>query len=119
MPVAIEDNITASSAISRSWELTKSYVLRLQLIYFVAFLISLPISIFINIIGRVLQIILPLIFPKDSAIFGLVFFILKIGITFASSALFLPFWQAITAVIYYDILSRKEGLGLQIRDTNY
>jgi hypothetical protein len=33
-----------------------------------------------------------------------------------SGALFLPFWQAIKAVIYYDLRSRREGLGLQMRD---
>ncbi|HLO47763.1 MAG TPA: DUF975 domain-containing protein [Kamptonema sp.] len=119
MPIAIEDNITASSAISRSWELTKGLVGHLQLIYLVAFLISLPISIFINIISTVLQAILPLVLPKDSPVFSLVFLILNLGLTFASSALLVPFWQAIKAVIYYDIRSRKEGLDLQLRDADY
>jgi hypothetical protein len=29
----------------------------------------------------------------------------------------MPFWQAIKAVIYYDLRSRREGLGLQVRDS--
>jgi len=119
MPIAIEDNITASSAISRSWELTQGFIGYLQLIFFVALLISFPITIFINIIGIVLQAILPLAFPKDSPMFDLVFLILNLGITFASSALLLPFWQTIKAVIYYDLRSRKEGLGLRLRDSGY
>jgi hypothetical protein len=28
----------------------------------------------------------------------------------------MPFWQSIKAVIYYDLRSRREGLGLQLRD---
>jgi hypothetical protein len=28
----------------------------------------------------------------------------------------IPFWQPMKAIIYYDLRSRKEGLGLQIRD---
>jgi hypothetical protein len=32
-------------------------------------------------------------------------------------ALLIPFWQSIKAVIYYDLLTRKEGLGLELRET--
>jgi hypothetical protein len=35
-----------------------------------------------------------------------------------TGALFAPFWQSIKAVIYYDLLSRKEGLGIELRDSN-
>jgi len=37
-------------------------------------------------------------------------------LSFGFGALVLPFWQAIKAIIYYDLRSRKEGLGLQMRD---
>lgn len=30
--------------------------------------------------------------------------------------LILPFWQTVKAVVYYDLRSRHEGLGLQLRD---
>lgn len=27
----------------------------------------------------------------------------------------MPFWQALKAVLYFDLRSRREGLGLQLR----
>ena len=39
-----------------------------------------------------------------------------LALSFASGAVVLPFWQAIKAVIYYDLRSRREGLGLKLRD---
>jgi hypothetical protein len=117
VPLAIENNVTATSTISRSWDLTKGSVGRLQLIVFVAFLISLPLQIVVYVITNAL----PLAFPKlieQSPIFSIIFFVLVITLNFASGAAIMPFWQAIKAVIYYDLRSRREGLGLKLRDRN-
>ncbi|BAZ86107.1 hypothetical protein NIES806_23170 [Dolichospermum compactum NIES-806] len=47
-----------------------------------------------------------------STIYTVVYLLsLLIGGTFV-----MPFWQSIKAVIYYDLRSRREGLGLQLRD---
>ena len=116
LPIAIEDNGKPTSAIGRSWNLTKRFVLRLQGVFFVAFLITIPISIVVQIVSSIIQIILALLLPSDSAIFGLLYFLLIFGLSFASGALLIPFWQAIKAVIYYDLRSRREGMGLQLRD---
>jgi uncharacterized membrane protein (DUF485 family) len=51
----------------------------------------------------------------ESGIFFLVYFLLILLLSFASGALVTPFWQAMKAIIYYDLRSRKEGLGLQMR----
>jgi membrane-anchored glycerophosphoryl diester phosphodiesterase (GDPDase) len=45
LPLAIENNIGATSAIGRSWELSKGSVGRILWIVIVAFLVSLPIAI--------------------------------------------------------------------------
>ncbi len=50
VPLAIENNLGASSTISRSWQLTKGYVSRLQWIVFVAFLITIPVSVVVQIV---------------------------------------------------------------------
>ena len=71
----------------------------------------------VQIISNIIQIIFALIFPSESVFFGIILFLLLIGLSFASGALLMPFWQAIKAVIYYDIRSRREGIDLQIRDT--
>jgi hypothetical protein len=40
-----------------------------------------------------------------------------IAVSFVSGSLLVPFWQAIKAVIYYDVRNRKEGLDLKMRDS--
>ncbi len=116
VPLAIEDNIDGASSIGRSWELTQGYVWRILLISFVAFLITLPIQILVQIITSILQLIFAPLLQQDSSVFTLLFAVLILVLSFASGAAVLPFWQAIKAVIYYDLRSRREGLGLKLRE---
>ena len=41
--------------------------------------------------------------------------ILYILIALAGGAFMVPFWQAIKAVIYYDLRVRREGMGIDLR----
>ena len=116
VPLAIENNIGASSAIGRSWELTKGSVGRIQWIIFVGILVSLPITIVVQILSSIVESVLRAVLGAESGIFFLVYFLLLLLLSFASGALVTPFWQAMKAIIYYDLRSRKEGLGLQMRD---
>jgi membrane-anchored glycerophosphoryl diester phosphodiesterase (GDPDase) len=113
-PLAIEENINATTAISRSWQLTKGSVFRLQLIVFVAFLISLPISIIVQIASAIIQGLLGAIFPADSGILIFLLVLAIAAISISSGALMIPFWQAIKAVIYYDLRVRREGFDMEI-----
>jgi hypothetical protein len=115
VPLAIEDNVDGASTIARSWELTKGYVWRIILISFVAFLITLPIQIVVQIVSTIVQLVFTPLLEQNSG-FGLLFAVIILALSFASGAVVLPFWQAIKAVIYYDLRSRKEGLGLKLRD---
>lgn len=117
IPLAMEDNVTATSTISRSLQLTKGFAGRLQWIWIVAFLISLPISIVVQIVSIILQGLLSVLFASDSVIFGFLYFLMLVVLSLASGSLLIPFWQTIKAVIYYDLRSRREGLGLQLRDS--
>ncbi|HHP7232444.1 MAG TPA: DUF975 domain-containing protein [Xenococcaceae cyanobacterium] len=120
LPIAVEDGVGAGAAIGRSWNLTKGSVIRLQLIVFVAFLISLPISIVIQVASFVLQMIAASLAAAGndtiSSLFAPLFILLIYALALASSALILPFWQAIKAVIYYDLRVRKEGLGMELEE---
>ncbi|MDJ0687170.1 MAG: glycerophosphoryl diester phosphodiesterase membrane domain-containing protein [Xenococcaceae cyanobacterium MO_188.B32] len=118
LPLGIEENINATEAISRSWELTKDSVFRIQLIVFIAFLISLPITAVIQIASLILQGILGSIYPTDSGIFAFLYAMAIFAISLGSYALMSPFWQCIKAVIYYDLRVRREGFGMEIRDKN-
>lgn len=100
LALAIELVNDPFQAISRSWQLSQGYVLKLQTIYFVAFLITLPTA-SISSLGT-------LILGNTNVMAFFVNFILSIF----TETLILPFWQAIKAVMYYDLRVRKEGLDL-------
>ena len=108
LPLAIEENVDATSTIGRSWELTKGHVWRIFLILFVASLITLPMQILLQIISFIVQGILEFTSDNNPLLF--------IAIFIGGSALILPFWQSLRAVIYYDLRSRREGLGLKLRE---
>lgn len=116
LPLAMENNIGTRSAIGRSWELTKGSVGRIQWIVVVGILVSLPITIVVQIIATIVQVVLSAVLGAESGIFYLVYYLLILPLSFGSAALVTPFWQAMKAIIYYDLRSRKEGLGLQMRD---
>jgi hypothetical protein len=117
VPLAVESNVDSSSAISRSWVLTKGFALRLILVATVAFLITLPITIVVQIFSTIIQGLLSASIPQDSPTFLALYYLLILPISFASGALLIPFWQSIKAVVYYDLRNRREGLDLQIRDS--
>jgi hypothetical protein len=119
LPLALETNMNSTNCIGRSWELTKGFVVRIQLIIFLAGFITLPILILALL--PVFFLIAPLTgtSPSPEAILlsiGSIIFWIVILATIGNTFM-MPFWQAIKAVIYYDIRSRREGLGLQVRDS--
>jgi len=116
LPLAVEDNINANSTIKRSWELTKGYVWRILGISFVAWLITLPFSIAVQIVSSIIQVIHAVLLRESSPVFTVIYFIVIMALSFASGAAILPFWQAVKAVVYYDLRTRREGLGLKLRD---
>lgn len=114
LPLAIEDNMTATSSISRSWDLTKGSVGRIQLIVLVGFLISLPLLLVINIVSIVLQFAIGAGLENSPSL-AFIGVILYLVLTIASGALMIPFWQSIKAVIYHDLRVRREGMGISLR----
>lgn len=114
LPLAVEENITATSTISRSWDLTKGSVGRIQLVVLLGFLISMPILLVTNIGSFVLQIAIGAGLenaPGFAAIGGVLYLLLAV----AGGALLIPFWQAIKALVYYDLRVRREGMGINLR----
>lgn len=118
LPLAVEENITARKSLGRSWDLTKGSVVRLQIIVFVSFLISLPISIVIQIVSTILQIAIASLGNTGNDFMSFLFYVGVIVIGLAGGALLIPFWQAIKAVIYYDLRVRREGLGIELEKNN-
>jgi hypothetical protein len=111
MPLAVEENINGGESVARSWELTKGSVFRIQGIILVAFIVTFPLVFVLNYIPSIFLLRL----EPGSAIYSLVYFISWIG-SLIGGILIMPFWQALKAVLYLDLRSRREGLGLQLRE---
>jgi hypothetical protein len=116
LPLAVETEIGAAGSIGRSWQLTQKSAWRVALILFVTFLITLPIIILVQIITGLLQGGFAAVLPDQTSAYGPLLLVVSYAISFLSNVFMLPLWQAIKAVIYYDLRSRREGLGLQLRD---
>jgi membrane-anchored glycerophosphoryl diester phosphodiesterase (GDPDase) len=114
LPLAVEENANPVSAISRSWQLTKGSVGRIQLVVFLAILISAPIAILINVVSVILQFAIGAGLENTPGLAALGS-LLYLAVIIAGGALMIPFWQAIKAVVYYDLRVRREGMGIDLR----
>lgn len=115
VPLAVEESVDGVSTIGRSWELTKGNVWRIVLILFVAYLITIPLQLPFTFLNYMIQLILAVV-GQDNSAYIFLSYPISLVITLVSAALISPFWYAIKAVIYYDLRSRREGLGLKLRD---
>ncbi|MEH2384006.1 MAG: hypothetical protein V7K27_34840 [Nostoc sp.] len=111
VPLAVEENINGGESVARSWELTKASVLRIQGVVLIAFFVTLPLVFVLNYIPQLFLLKL----ERGSTIYGIVYIISLIG-SLIGGVFVMPFWQALKAVLYFDLRSRREGLGLQLRE---
>ncbi len=111
VPLAVEEGMNSSQSIDRSWSLTESAVFRIQGVVLVAFVITLPLIFFSNYV--LLLFMIPL--EQGSTLYQTLNLIQTI-ISLFGAAIIMPFWQAIKAVLYYDLRTRREGLDLSLRD---
>ena len=110
LSLSLEENVNASAALKRSRELTKGYLRNLLLVILTASLVSLPLW------GLIFTVqILPEFILSNLALSPTVFTALQLIFNSIVSALIIPFWQAIKAVIYCDLRVRREGMGIDLR----
>ena len=114
LPLAIEDTIDSTTSISRSWSLTKGSVGRIQWIFLVVAILITPLVYVptFMLIGFITTLTIRNEMPELVVLLRVVDLALRVGLT----ALIMPFWQTVKAVVYYDLRARREGLGLQLRD---
>lgn len=124
LPLAIENDITGPiQAIGRTWNLTKGFAWRIVLIITVAFIITIPvyliagIPVIIAFVSAVASATAYGGFSLEAAGAIISAFLFSIILFILLNIIALPFWQAVKAVIYYDLRSRREGLGLDLRDS--
>jgi hypothetical protein len=124
LAIAIDGVREATKAIGRSWTITQGFVAKIEIIFFIAFLLTIPVSvIFSTMTNSLVSSFLRIIFLQNAELervllWGIVITVINLLLTIPFAALFIPFWQSIKAVIYYDLLTRKEGLGLELRELN-
>ncbi|MEH2387732.1 MAG: hypothetical protein V7K14_18525 [Nostoc sp.] len=111
VPLAVEENINGGESVARSWDLTKASVLRIQGVVLVACVVTFPLIFVFNYIPQLFLIKL----ERGSTIYGIVYVISLIS-GLVGGVFVMPFWQALKAVLYFDLRSRREGLGLQLRE---
>jgi hypothetical protein len=118
LPIAIE-NVDSAQAITRSWDLTKGNAMRVLTVLFVALLVTLPLYVlsFLPFFSTLIA-LAPQVAVENYA--AIVSILVALGV---SSLLLLllnifviPFWQALKALIYFDLRNRREGLDLQLRE---
>lgn len=110
VPLAVETEMTAAKSIDRSWELTQSLVSRVIAIAIVTFVVTFPIMVLTN-VPQLFLVQLEQQTPRPP-IYWIIFSIATLA-NLIGGILVLPFWQAIKAVLYYDLRNRREGLDLQ------
>jgi hypothetical protein len=128
--MAMEPEGGIDGAIGRSWTLSQGSALRIFLVLLVSGLITLP-FLFVTLVPLIIGLIavFPLFAsfaaPSDGAGPSLDYWqsfiplgigmIITLLLMFALNIFSLPFWQTVKAVIYCDLRSRREGLGLSLR----
>jgi len=115
VPLAIEAEMDGARSIGRSWQLTHKSAWRIFLVLFIAGMIAFVLQFVIQMVTSVVTGVLMAIQPSESSALYIVSMIFSYLCALISNILFLPFWQTIKAAIYYDLRSRREGLGLQLR----
>ncbi len=120
LPLATESQLTGSASLGRIWQLTSGAFMRLLLISTVAVILTFPIQF---IVGYLPQLVLDLVswnLEPNSPIFW-IFELLSLVVSLLTGIVIggfvLPFWQTLKAVIYFDLLNRREGLGLRLSET--
>lgn len=109
--LAIERRIGSAESVGRSWALTQKSVGRLQIVFLIHFVITVPISLLVSTLPDIaLRVLLPNL--ATNPLIQLFLFLLGL----VSGMALLVFGQIIKAVVYYDLRSRQEGLDLELRD---
>lgn len=125
LPLAIEPQSSATESIGRFWSLTTGNVWRVFGVALVAGLITFPVFLFSQLVSYVMQILVGVLTaqtsqdPSSFAVTGILtvaLSLVSVAISLLVNVLVLPFWQVTKAATYFDLRSRREGLGLQLRD---
>jgi hypothetical protein len=120
LPLAVENNVSSFQTIKQSRQLTRGSKIRVISIILLSFVITVPIIITTWItVSFLLALVLPIFFSKtylsNSSFLGTLVLIL---LSLINGVIYMPMWQAVKAVVYFDFISQREGWGLNLRTPN-
>ncbi|GAB4382481.1 MAG: RDD family protein [Elainellaceae cyanobacterium] len=118
VPYAIEPDLQPGSSISRSWKLTARNSGRLILVFMVAAAVWLPLQFLHQLVTTALQGVAVVIDPNQSSTAFVGALVASYALSLLLNILVTPFWQTTKAITYYDLRSRREGMGLVLDDSN-
>ncbi|MEC4891533.1 MAG: hypothetical protein SAL07_07200 [Oscillatoria sp. PMC 1051.18] len=121
LPLAIEAKINPVTTIFRSFRLTKGYFFKFQGILIIASLVITPLELSLYFISLIVIGILSVFasnFNNYQVYYSMALEIFYLVILAINMIIFLPFIQSIKAVIYYNLLLRREGFGLDLARNN-
>jgi hypothetical protein len=116
LPLAIESTRSANFSIRRSRRLCGVAIRRIVTIITIAFIITLPINIITSVPSFIGQIMTsPVTSPDPSTqLIGGGLVLVGILLSLIVELFLMPLWQAVKAVVYYDLRNRFEGSDLVI-----
>ncbi len=120
VPLAVEENLRSFEAIKRSWSLTKGFLTayRIQGIFAIASLVLFPVLFFTGLGSYLIHLLVGYFYPQLSESMMIIYTWIEVSLFLILSCLFLPFWQILKTVLYYDLRTKKEGFGLDIFSGN-
>jgi hypothetical protein len=118
VPLSVEPKIGGIGAIGRSWELSKRSGWRLMSITTVGFLVTVPITTLGQLIVALPLLAVQVSQPEENASAWAtgISSLLNLISTLVITLLTMGFWQAVKAVVYFDLLNCREGNGLELQD---
>jgi hypothetical protein len=120
LPLAIENKSNAFKTLQQNWKLSKGFRFHLLKVISLAYSITLPIQISVGqSVGRILGLIIrriPVLYSLSSSVLMSFGVLIILGVF--SGIITMPFWQALKAIVYYDLRCRQEGFDLQLQNLN-
>lgn len=114
VPYAIDRETTPTGSLGRSWDLTDKSGWRITTALIVLAVVLFPIQFFQQTIGVLLQSVAAIADADQTSGIFITAVIVSYTISLLVSLLVMPLWQATKAVLYYDLRSRREGMGLEL-----
>jgi uncharacterized RDD family membrane protein YckC len=114
---AVDSTMPAMTSLGRSWSLTTRNARRVGSGVAMVILISLPIQVLAQVTSGLATAVVLVLLPDDSSpAYASVTFLLSYAMGILLGLVLLPLWQSVKAVMFYDLVERRDGRSLDLGD---